>query len=319
MEKHKLIVSHAPFIKQNETIEKIMYTVVLSLMPALFVAYRIFGIRALSLTGVCVISCIVFEYLCNVLRKQSPTCFDGSAIITGVLLAFNLPPTTPYWMAALGSFVAIVIAKQLFGGLGFNLFNPALVARVFLLISFPVALTKWTMPMSVDMTTVASPLGILKTEGVAAISNFNLWYGFFGNISGSLGETSVLALLIGALILLFKRYITWQIPFSFIATTYVFTWIFHTINPSLYASPDFHLVTGGLILGAFFMATDMVTSPMTSRAQIIFGMGCGLLTGIIRLFGGYPEGVSFAILIMNAFVPLLDKWDAYSKAKRRKA
>jgi electron transport complex protein RnfD len=216
-------------------------------------------------------------------------------------------------MMVLGAFVAIVITKQLFGGLGYNLFNPALVARVFLLISFPVAMTSWPQVMTPDMTTAATPLGLLKTEGLAAVASIGVWKAFLGQVGGSIGETSALAVLLGAVILFVKRYITFAIPVSFLLTTFIFTGIFNMYDSSVYASPMFHMVTGGLMIGVFFMATDMVTSPISVRGQIVFGIGCGLLTGIIRLFGGYPEGVSFAILIMNAVVPLIDKIDLRKK------
>lgn len=318
MENSKLIASYPPYVRDEDTIEKIMYTVSAALLPAVAASVYFFGSRALTLLLVCVISSAGFEYLFNRIRKQEATFLDGSAILTGILLALNLPSNLPYWMAVMGSFVAIGIVKQLFGGLGYNIFNPALAARVFLLISFPVAMTSWPVPFAVDAQTAASPLGILKTEGLQAVSSISLWQAFSGSIGGSFGETSGLALLAGAVVLFWKRYITWLIPFSFIGTVFLFTGIFHLIDPSAYASPLFHMATGGLILGAFFMATDMVTSPVSKRGQLIFGLGCGLLTAIIRLFGGYPEGVSFAILIMNALVPLLDKWDVHSNSKNWK-
>ncbi|MBU2531079.1 MAG: RnfABCDGE type electron transport complex subunit D [Elusimicrobia bacterium] len=317
MENTKLIIAYPPYTKNTDSIEKVMYTVVLALLPAIVAAVYFFGVPALMLILVCSISCMAFEYIFNKIRKQEVSCFDGSALVTGILLALNLPSNFPYWMAVLGSFVAIVVVKQLFGGLGFNVFNPALAARVFLLISFPVAMTIWPVPF-VDMQTAASPLGILKTEGLAAANSISVWQAFIGKVGGSLGETSALALLLGSLILFWKRYITWIIPVSFIASTLIFVGIFHYLYPLQYASPLWHFVTGGLLLGALFMATDMVTSPVSRRGQFIFGAGCGLLTGIIRLFGGYPEGVSFAILIMNGFVPLIDRWDNYSNTKKWK-
>ena len=314
--KVELKVSYPPYFRAKDSIEKIMYTVALALLPAAATSIYFFGLRALWLTLICVLSCVLFEWLINLMRHQTRTCFDGSAIVTGILLALNVPVSLPLWMAIAGAFIAIVITKGLFGGLGYNPFNPALVARVFLLISFPVAMTNWPVPFSVDMETAASPRGLLKTEGPAAIANLDLWRAFWGEITGSIGETSGLAILIGALILLLKRYITPVIPLTFIGSTFAFTGIFYLINPDKYASPLFHMTTGGLMLGAFFMATDMVTSPIARRGQIIFAIGCGLLTGVIRLFGGYPEGVSFAILIMNAFVPLLDRWDLAGKSRR---
>jgi electron transport complex protein RnfD len=314
----QLIVSYAPHIRSKDSISKIMYTVVVALLPSIAASVFYFGMRALWLVLVSVFSCIVFELIFNKIRKQHLTCFDGSAVVTGILIALIVPAGLPYWMAVVGAFVAIVITKGLFGGIGYNTFNPALVARVFLVISFPVAMTAWPVPHTVDMITAASPLGILKTEGVSAIANVTFWKLFFGEIGGSMGETSALAILAGALLLYIRGYITLKIPLTFIGTVFAFTGIFYLIDPSSYASPVFHLLSGGIMLGAFFMATDMVTSPMLAKGQIIFGCGCGLLTGIIRLFGGYPEGVAFAILIMNAFVPLLDRWDMSDKIKRRK-
>jgi len=319
MENSKLIASYPPYVRDEESVEKIMYTVTAALLPAVGASVYFFGPRALALLLVCVLSTAGSEYLFNRARKQGYSFLDGSAVLTGVLLAMNLPSNLPFWMAALGSFFAIVIVKQLFGGLGCNIFNPALAARVFLLISFPVAMTSWPVPFSVDALTAASPLGILKTEGLQAVSSLSLWQAFTGGIGGSFGETSGLALLAGAAVLFWKRYITWIIPFSFIGMVFAFTGAFYLADPSKYASPLFHMATGGLLLGAFFMATDMVTSPVSKRGQLIFGLGCGLLTGVIRLFGGYPEGASFAILIMNALVPLLDKWDAYADSRKWRA
>ncbi|MBN1829434.1 MAG: RnfABCDGE type electron transport complex subunit D [Deltaproteobacteria bacterium] len=320
-EPDRLIVSYAPHLRSSDSIEKVMYTVAAALLPATAASIYYFGLRALFVTIVAVLSSVLFEFLMNKIRRREHlTCFDGSAVVTGLLLALNIPASLPYGMVILGSFIAIVITKELFGGLGYNPFNPVLVGRVFLLISFPVAMTHWPAPHVVDMVTAASPLGILKTDGVAAVSNLSFWQLFFGEIAGSMGETSSLAILLGAIVLFFRGYITLTIPLAFIGTTAMFTGIFYIADPARYASPLFHLMTGGLLLGAFFMATDWVTSPMTRRGQIIFGCGCGFLTGLIRLFGGYPEGVAFSILIMNAFVPLLDRWDLLSlKSKREVA
>ncbi|HUT85728.1 MAG TPA: RnfABCDGE type electron transport complex subunit D [Elusimicrobiales bacterium] len=314
--KINLIVSYPPYTRSPDNINKIMHTVVLALLPAIIASVYFFGWRALYLVLLSSASCIFFEGMINAIRKKPVTCFDGSALITGILLAFNLPSNLPYWMVIAGAFFAIVITKELFGGLGYNVFNPALAARVFLLISFPTEMTSWPVPFSADMVTAATPLGLLATQGAGAVEGIGIWQAFVGNIGGCIGETSGLALIIGAILLLARKCITLAIPASFILTAFTFTGIFHIINPAKYSSPDFHVVTGGLILGAFFMATDMVTSPLSKKNQVIFGMGCGLLTGIIRLFGGYPEGVSFAILIMNAFVPLLDKWDLNGRHRR---
>ncbi|NEX14480.1 MAG: electron transporter RnfD [Prosthecochloris sp.] len=316
MESVNLKVSNAPFVRSKDSIESVMYNVALALAPATVMSVYLFGMRALVLTVVCILSCIAFEWLMDKARNKPNSCLDGSALVTGLLLALNVPANLPLWMVVTGSFIAIVATKHVFGGLGYNVFNPALVARVFLLISFPAAMTSWPMPapfsfdMMVDMETGASPLGILKTDGVqAALASLSLMDGFYGTMTGSLGETSALALLAGAVWLWYKKYITMYIPLTIMGSVFLFTGLFHLIDPGTYASPAFHMVTGGLILGAFFMATDMVTSPLSIRGQLLFGLGCGLLTAVIRLWGGYPEGISFAILIMNSFVPLIDRWD----------
>ena len=320
MEPLKLKVSYAPFVRSKDSIESVMYNVALALLPATALSVYYFGIPALLVTLTAIAASIAFEWMTDRIRRKPDSCFDGSAVVTGLLLALNVPSGLPLWMVVLGAFVAIVVTKHLFGGLGFNIFNPALVARVFLLISFPVAMTSWPVPFSVDMQTAASPLGILKTDGLAALQGFSYMDALLGKTGGSLGETSALALLIGAAWLFYKRYITLTIPLTFIAVTGLITGIFYLLDPSTYATPLFHILTGGLILGAFFMATDMVTSPLSIRGQLIFAVGCGLLTAIIRLWGGYPEGVSFAILIMNSLVPLLDRWDLNDiKAKKQQS
>ena len=325
MESVNLKVSNAPFIRSKDSIESVMYNVALALAPATAMSVYLFGMRALVLTVVCILSSIAFEWLMDKARKKPNSCLDGSALVTGLLIALNVPANLPLWMAVIGSFIAIVATKHVFGGLGYNVFNPALVARVFLLISFPAAMTSWPMPapfsfdMMVDMETGASPLGILKTDGVqAALASLSLMDGFYGTMTGSLGETSALALLAGAAWLWYKKYITMYIPLTIIGSVFLFTGLFHLIDPGTYASPAFHMVTGGLILGAFFMATDMVTSPLSIRGQLLFGLGCGLLTAVIRLWGGYPEGISFAILIMNSFVPLIDRWDLNDRKAENK-
>ena len=325
MESVNLNVSTAPFVRSKDSIESVMYNVALALAPATVMSVYLFGMNALVLTVVCILSSIAFEWLMDKARKKPNSCLDGSALVTGLLIALNVPANLPLWMAVTGSFIAIVATKHVFGGLGYNVFNPALVARVFLLISFPAAMTSWPMPapfsfdMMIDMETGASPLGILKTDGVqAALASLSLMDGFYGTMTGSLGETSALALLAGAAWLWYKKYITMYIPLTIIGSVFLFTGLFHLIDPGTYASPAFHMVTGGLILGAFFMATDMVTSPLSIRGQLLFGLGCGLLTAVIRLWGGYPEGISFAILIMNSFVPLIDRWDLNDRKAENK-
>jgi electron transport complex protein RnfD len=297
-----------------------MWSVVIALLPALAVSVFYFGLPVLILTLVSIATCLLTEYLIQrFMLKGNVSITDGSAVITGLLLAFNVPANLPIWILMIGAFVAIAIAKMPFGGLGKNPFNPALVGRVFLLISFPVQMTTWPKPtpiwnLGADVITGPTPLGILK-EGVKngqAVGDLMTEMPsyvdlLFGQMGGSFGEVSAIALLIGAIFLLIRKVITWEIPVSFLLTAFLFSGIFYLVDPTTYANPCFHLVTGGLMLGACFMATDMVTSPTSRWGMIVFGVGCGLLTIIIRLFGAYPEGVSFAILIMNAFVPLINK------------
>lgn len=304
-----LIMDSSPQGRVTESTTKIMYTVCITLMPALAVSVWMFGWDAFRVIALTAVFTVGIEALISRIAPYKINFMDGSSLLTGILLAMNVPSNAPWWMLLIGSLVAVILGKQVFGGLGQNIFNPALVARVFLLISFPVAMTSWPLPgMAVDAATGATPLGILKTEGVGALANTSLADLAIGQVGGSLGEISALALLIGALYLLYKRYITWEIPVLFVAVVFVFTGIFYLIDPNQYASPVFHILTGGVFLGAFFMATDMVTSPLTFKGRVIFGIGCGLFTVIIRLFGSYPEGVSFAILLMNGVVPLLDKY-----------
>ena len=315
-----LQVSGSPHVHGTETVKKIMWSVVIALLPALAVSVFYFGLPVLILTLVSIATCLLTEYLIQrFMLKGNVSITDGSALITGLLLAFNVPANLPIWILMIGAFVAIAIAKMPFGGLGKNPFNPALVGRVFLLISFPVQMTTWPKPtpiwnLGADVITGPTPLGILK-EGVKngqAVGDLMTEMPsyvdlLFGQMGGSFGEVSAIALLIGAIFLLIRKVITWEIPVFFLLTAFLFSGIFYLVDPSTYANPCFHLVTGGLMLGACFMATDMVTSPTSRWGMIVFGVGCGLLTIIIRLFGAYPEGVSFAILIMNAFVPLINK------------
>ncbi len=306
----KLILTSSPHLSASQGLKSVMYDVVIALLPALAVSVYLFGLRTLAVILTAILAAVIFEAGVLYMRGKEDwreSALDGSAIITGILLAMNLPPSLPLWMTAVGSFVAIVIAKQLFGGLGCNIFNPALIARVFLLISYPVHMTAWTAPKA-DAISAATPLGLLKTEGLAKVNaSFSQMDLFLGNTGGSLGEMCALALLLGGVYLLIRKVITWHTPVSMLGSLAVFTGIFWVLKPDTYASPVFHLLTGGAILGAFFMATDLVTSPMTPKGMLIFGAGAGLLTGLIRLFGGFPEGVSFAILIMNALVPAIDK------------
>lgn len=322
MSEKLLYVSGSPHIHHRDSVKKIMWSVVLALVPAFLVSVYYFGLPVLVITGVSVASCLLFEYLIQrFLLKEPSSIGDGSAVITGLLLAFNLPSSLPLWMVIIGALIAIGAGKMAFGGLGKNPFNPALAGRVFLLISFPVPMTSWPTPQPVwnfglDAVTGPTPLGILK-EGVKGGQSVDqIMHGagmpdyidmLIGQMGGSFGEISAIALLIGGIFLLIRRVITWHIPVSFLLTAFLFSGIFHLANPEVYANPFFHLITGGLMLGALFMATDMVTSPTSKWGMIVFGFGCGLLTIIIRLFGAYPEGVSFAILLMNASVPLINR------------
>ena len=309
-----LNVSGSPHVHSGESVQKIMVSVIIALLPAFVVSVFYFGLPVIVLTLVSVGSCVLFEYLIQRFMMKVPTTIsDGSAVVTGLLLAFNVPANLPIWMMVVGALVAIGIAKMPFGGLGHNLFNPALVARVFMLISFPVAMTTWPVPTPIwgfaDAVTGPTPLGILKESAAVNMGEMPRYLDLLvGQMGGSFGEVSAIALLLGAAYLLWKRVITWHIPVAFILTVFIFSGIFYLIDPTQYANPFFHILTGGLLLGAFFMATDMVTSPTTPSAMLVFGAGCGLITIIIRLFGAYPEGVSFSILLMNAMVPLLNRW-----------
>jgi electron transport complex protein RnfD len=303
------------------SIEKIMYLVIIALMPALLSSVWFFGIGAIRVILLSVIFCMVFEYLIQkFMLKGQLTILDGSAVITGILLGFNLPSDLPTWMIAVGSLVAIGIAKMAFGGLGQNPFNPALVGRVFLLISFSADMSRWPTAVASrwsfnvpDALTNATPLGIIK-DGLASGGELSTLMAktpsyldmFLGNTGGSLGEVSALALLIGGVFLIYKKIISWHIPVSFILGVVVLSGILWLIDPTKYNDPIFHLVTGGIMMGAFFMATDLTTSPMSKSGMLIFGFFIGIITILIRVFGSYPEGVSFAILIMNAFVPLIN-------------
>ncbi len=320
-----LNISPSPHAHGKETTRKLMFGVVLALMPSLFTSVFYFGSGAVIVTTVSILSCVSFEYLIQrFVFKKDVSITDGSAVVTGLLLAFNLPSNIPVYIIILGSFVAIGIAKMTFGGLGNNPFNPALVGRVFLLISFPVKMTSWPVPSGIasgytDAVTGATPLAIMK-EGIKNGESLSQLMEkvpttiqmLLGKMGGSLGEVAALALIIGFIFMLYRKIITWHIPVSVIGSVAVFTSILWLINPETNASPVFHLLTGGLLLGAIFMATDYVTSPMNPKAMIIYGCGIGILTVIIRVWGAYPEGVSFAILIMNAFVPLMN---AYIKPK----
>jgi electron transport complex protein RnfD len=316
-----LVVSGSPHVHGGLSVRKLMWGVIIAMLPALLASYYFFGLGAVLVSLTAVLSAMLFEYLITkFILKEQPDLMDGSAIITGLLLSFNVPSNLPLWIVIVGSFVAIGIAKMSFGGLGKNPFNPALVGRVFLLISFPMQMTSWPVvtnkvfPMGLDAVTGPTPLGIVK-EGLKNGEAMNTLMAqlpsykdmFLGAMGGSMGEVSAFLLLLGGIYMLIRKIITWEIPVSFIGAVLIFSGILWLIDPSRYVNPLFHLVTGGIMLGVFFMATDMVTSPMTRKGQLIFGAGVGLLTIIIREWGAYPEGVSFAILLMNATVPLLNK------------
>ncbi|MBE6346207.1 MAG: RnfABCDGE type electron transport complex subunit D [Lentimicrobiaceae bacterium] len=310
------LISGSPHVHGNESTKKIMYSVIIALMPAFLFSIYYFGFNAVRVTLIAVAACVLTEWLIQkFLIKGECTIGDGSAIITGMLLAFNLPSNIPAWMIIVGSIVAIGIGKMSFGGLGNNPFNPALVGRVFMLISFPVAMTTWPAPQplfgsQIDGFTGATLLGYVK-EGIAkGVSANELTV--YENIepliySGSLGEIGSIAIIIGGLFLIFRKVIDWQTPVIIIATAGIIATVCWLIDPTQFVHPMIHIFGGGMMLGAFFMATDMATSPMTIKGKIIFAIGIGALTIIIRLWGAYPEGMSFAILIMNAFVPLINK------------
>ncbi len=338
-------VSAAPHIKQKISVNSVMWQVVLALTPALLAGIFFFGIQSLFLTIYAVAAAVFTEASMQKFRKVPITVNDGSAVVTGILIAFNINSSSPWWLPALGAVFAIAVGKQIFGGLGFNIFNPALLGRAFMVASWPTLMTagwKFTTPMSnlfqssinglrnlpsnvPDVVTSATPLGVVKAlrdttqissdmantvmDNLTSLNTIqNL---FWGNIGGVIGEVSAAALLIGAAFLAWKHIIEWRIPVSYIGTVFVLIYAFGGINGMFSASillPIFHILSGGLILGAFFMATDMVTSPVTKKGRIYFGMGCGLITVVIRLIGGYPEGVSYSILLMNMAVPLLDKY-----------
>ena len=315
---NSLYVSPSPHIHGGDSISKNMYGVLIALIPAFLVSLYYFGLGALMVTLISVVSCVLFEYLIQkFIMKKEPTIWDGSAILTGVLLAFNVPSNLPAWIIILGALFAIGVAKMSFGGLGNNIFNPALAGRAFLLISFPAQMTTWPLvdatsafPLTyTDAETGATVLSLLN-EGVKELPAYTSL--LIGNHGGSLGEVSAIALLLGFAYMLWKKIITWHIPVTIIVTVFAFTGIMHLVNPEAYANPFIHILSGGLMLGAIFMATDYVTSPMTKKGMVIYAIGIGLLTAIIRLFGSYPEGMSFAILIMNSLTPLIN---AYVKPK----
>jgi len=295
-------VSSSPHIKSNDSVQGIMRDVIIALIPATFAGIYFFGMQAFLVTLVSVLSCIAAEALWQKLAHRKNTIGDLSAVVTGLLLAFNLPAAVPLWLPAIGGFFAIIIVKQFFGGIGQNIINPALAARAFLLASWPVHMTNFT----VDGVSSATVLAILKTGGDKLPSLMNV---FIGNVGGCIGETSVLALLIGGAYLIYRKVISWHIPVAYIGSVFILTFILGR-SGLMTGNALYEICAGGLILGAIYMATDYSTSPMTKKGQLVFGLGCGILTTIIRLYGGYAEGVSYAILIMSLFVPFIDKFTA---------
>lgn len=321
----EFIISPAPHIHGRDSVVKNMRNVIIALVPAYLCSIVFFGVGALVVSAVSIISCVLFEYLIQVYVLKKPNSVgDLSAVLTGLLLAMNLPSNLPWWMVVIGAFIAIGVGKMCFGGLGCNPFNPALVGRVFLLLSFPAAMTTWPLPKLLpatytDAETGATVLSLIKEGALAdAASGATVKLPTYtdmllGNMGGSMGEISAIALLLGFIFLLATRSITWHIPVSILATVAIFGGILYLADPSAYMDPLTQLLSGGMLLGAIFMATDYVTSPMTKRGQIIYGIGIGIICVVIRCFGSYPEGMSFAILIMNAVTPLINY---YVKPKR---
>ncbi len=311
MPDNALIIQSSPHFQDKDSVPRIMYTVIIALLPAVAASLYFFRLRAIGLYISCLAACLVTEALFLWVRKKPfRSLWDGSVMITGLLLAMTLPPSVSLDIAVIGSVVAVAIGKQVFGGLGHNIFNPALVGRAFLQTAFPVAMTSWIPPatLQVDALTYATPLGNLKfQEAVAQGTLTPVKELFIGNTGGCLGETSAIALLLGAILLLAKKTIDWRIPAGIIIALGAFTGIFWLSDPQKFASPLFHLLAGGLLIGAFYMATDMVTSPINPKGTWIYAIGIGIMVGLVRLFGGFPEGVMYSILFMNTFVPLLNR------------
>lgn len=300
----KFYISSSPHIVSNRTTNRMMKDTVIALIPAVIASIYFFRFRAAILILISCISCILCEALIQVAMKKEITVNDWSAAVTGILFAMVMPPGTPLWMVILGAIIAIGLGKQLFGGLGANIFNPALLARAFLMAAFPVYLTRWNEPFTLDAVTQATPLGLAKfghsfPGGITGL--------FIGNIPGSLGETSAIALIAGGVYLLAKKVIDWRIPSGYIGAVFIISFLFNLIFPEQYTGALFHIFAGGLILGAFFMATDPVTSPVTKSGRWVFGIGCGIITMVIRYWSGLPEGVMYSILLMNALTPILNK------------
>jgi len=303
------VLSSSPHAHSGDSVQKIMLSVILALVPAMIASVVFFGLNAALLIICCVASCVLAEAVSRRAMRRDPGITDLSAVVTGILLALNLPPGLPCWMAVIGSLFAILVAKQVYGGLGYNMFNPALAGRAMLMLSFPIAMTTWLAPsvgsLCADAVTTATPLGKFKLAGGAP--DYSILNLLIGNRPGCIGETSAIALLIGGAFLLWRRCITWHTPVAFVGTVAIFSGIIYKIDPAHNLTPLYHVLSGGLLLGALFMATDMVTTPVTRSGRLVFGIGCGVLTMVFRKWGGMPEGVSFAILIMNGLTPLISK------------
>lgn len=310
-------LSYSPHVRRRVSVRSIMVEVLIALLPATLVGLYQFGAYGLWIIALCVGGCMAVEAACQKLMRQKITVDDGSAAVTGLLLALSMPPRAEWWLCLVGALVAIGLGKQVFGGLGYNPFNPAMLARVALLISFPAQMTHFVTPSrwGLDAVTTATPLNQLQEArirglGLGEAAHTDLGAAFWGGIPGSLGETSVVAVLVGGLYLLYRGHIRWDTPAAMLGTVALVSGLFWWHDPTRYMPPQFHLATGGLMLVAFFIATDMVTSPLTPKGRLIFGVGCGLLTIVIRMWGGYAEAVSFAILLMNSAVPIIDRYTA---------
>jgi electron transport complex protein RnfD len=315
----KLLVTFSPHDRDPLTTDKVMLMVIIALIPSVLASVYYYGMYAVKGYVLTAVFCVLMEYGFDKVSGRKTLIKDNSALLTGLLLAMNMPAGAPWWLMLAGSFVAIVVSKSVYGGLGQNPFNPALVGRVFLLIAWPAQMTAWIEPSTIragimfDAVSSATPLGAMKADiiskgHVVAENIAPVMSQIIGSVGGCLGGDSALLVLLGGLFMMYKRVISWHIPVSFIGTVFLLTGVYWLIFPDQTINPMLHVVSGGVMLGAFFMATDYVTSPMVKKGQLIFGFGCGLITVLIRLFGSYPEGVGFAILIMNAFVPLIDNY-----------
>lgn len=300
----EFILSSSPHIFSKLTVKGKMYGVIFALLPCLFASVYFFKVLAVGVVLACVLSSVIAEAAFQLLMRRKVTIGDGSAILTGLLLGLVLPPSLPLWACGLGAVVAIGLGKQIFGGLGSNIFNPALLGRAFLMASFPVLLTRWAEPGTLDAVTGATPLGLMKFEGITT----SLAGLFWGNVAGSLGETSAFCILMGGGYLLIRKIIDWRVPLSFLSALVIFGGSMNLASPVRYPGALFHLLSGGLLFGAIFMATDPVTTPVTKMGRWAFGIGCGMLVVVIRLWGGLPEGVMYSILLMNGLTPLINRY-----------